>query len=340
MSTLIRIAESGYVPDGLLRIGIKRLLRQRLRNEQRAARGDLYASLAGSSTIALATDKANEQHYELPPAFFQLMLGPRLKYSSCHWTRADQGLERAEEEMLELSCERAQIRDGMSVLDLGSGWGSMGLWIAERFPGCRVTTVSNSDPQQRFIRKRAAEQGLDNVETIRADVNRFSPQATWDRVVSVEMFEHVRDHAELLSRIAGWLGPQGKLFVHIFCHRTTAYPFELDGDNDWMARHFFTGGTMPSHDLYLELESKLAVEERWQVNGRHYQRTLRVWLDRADAARDEILRIFGEVYGPDLARVWLRRWRVFFLACAELFGYRSGGEWWVSHYRFRPRLES
>jgi cyclopropane-fatty-acyl-phospholipid synthase len=224
----------------------------------------------------------------------------------------------------------------MSVLDLGSGWGSMGLWIAERFPRCRVTTVSNSEPQQCFIRERAAERGLDNVETIRADVNLFSPQATWDRVVSVEMFEHVRDHAQLLSRIAGWLGPQGKLFVHIFCHRTTCYPFEIDGDNDWMARHFFTGGMMLSFDLLNGIDRDMRVAQRWEVEGTHYARTLTAWLQRLDARRDEAMKILTAHYGADRARVWFVRWRLFLLSCAELFGFREGREWLVGHYLFEP----
>lgn len=339
MSTLIRIAETGYVPDGILRIGIKRLLRQRLRNEQRRSRDGLPAiptTEAGTRPIAVATDEANEQHYELPPEFFELMLGPRLKYSCCHWASAGRELDRAEEEMLELTCERAEIRDGMRVLDLGSGWGSLGLWIAERFPGCRVTTVSNSEPQQRFIRDRAAERGLANVETVRADVNRFDPEETYDRVVSVEMFEHVRDHVELLSRIAGWLATGGKLFVHVFCHRTTSYPFEVDGDNDWMARYFFTGGMMPSLDLLNGIDRDMRVVKRWEVEGTHYARTLTAWLRRLDGRRDEAMDILSAHYGADRARLWFVRWRLFLLACAELFGFRDGREWLVGHYLLEP----
>ena len=337
MNVLIRIAETGYVPDAVLRMGIKRLLRKRLRNEAgRSDPGLSAADGAGGSPIAIATDKANEQHYELPPDFFELVLGPRLKYSCCHWSFADQGLAVAEEEMLALTCERAGIRDGMRVLDLGSGWGSLGLWIAERFPGCRVTTVSNSEPQQRFIREQAAACGLPNVETIRSDVNEFVPESRYDRVVSVEMFEHVRDHAELLARISRWLNPAGKLFVHVFCHRTSSYPYEIDGDDDWMARHFFTGGIMPSLDLLNGYDRDLRVARRWEVNGTHYERTLLTWLRRLDERRGEAMKILGAHYGADQARLWFVRWRLFLLACAELFGYRDGREWLVGHYLFEP----
>lgn len=333
MSLLIRIAESGYVPDAILRAGIRRLLRRRLKDELRRSRENMAMN---GAEIAVATDKANEQHYELPPEFFELILGPRLKYSCCHWSDDCRDLGAAEEEMLALTCERAEIRDGMKVLDLGSGWGSLGLSIAERFPGCMVTTVSNSEPQQRFIKARAAERGLANVTTIRADVNTFEPESTFDRVVSVEMFEHVRHHVELLSRIAGWLTPEGKLFVHIFCHGTLSYPFEVEGEDDWMARHFFTGGIMPSLDLLNSFDRDMRVVRRWEVNGTHYEKTLLAWLVRLDARRQEVGAILSGHYGPGEARLWFVRWRIFLLACAELFGYRGGREWFVGHYLLEP----
>jgi len=333
MQPLIRIAETGYVPDAVLRMGIRRLLRQRLRNEQDTARDDLR-SLA-PKRIAVAPERANEQHYELPPGFFRLMLGSRLKYSSCHWSSLGQSIDRAEEEMLALTCERAGVEDGMRVLDLGCGWGSLGLWVAERYPDCRVTLVSNAESQQRSIRDRAARQGFGNVATVRADVNEFEPSERFDRIVSVEMFEHVRNHARLLSRIARWLEPDGFLFVHLFCHREFSYPFEVETDSDWMARHFFTGGVMPSIDLLSRFDRDLTVEQFWTVGGKHYERTLLAWLDKLDGSRPEALQILEAHYGRERARLWFVRWRLFLLSCAELFGYRNGQEWMVAHYRMR-----
>jgi len=335
MSVLVRIAESGVVPDVLLRLGIRRLLRQRLRRERRGARPSALEFGAGSP-IAVATDAANVQHYELPPEFFRLLLGSRLKYSCCHWSSREMGLDAAEEEMLRLTCERAELEDGMEVLDLGSGWGSLGLWIAESCPRTRVTTVSNARTQQEFIAARARARGLGNVETLRADVNSLQFERRFDRVLSVEMFEHVRNHEQLLSRIAGWLRPGGKLFVHVFCHRRFTYPFEIDNDSDWMARHFFTGGIMPSLDLLPGYDRDLRVVRRWEVSGLHYERTLEAWLERLDAGRAEALRILGEHYGEDAAWLWFTRWRLFLLACAELFGFRGGEEWLVAHYLLDP----
>jgi cyclopropane-fatty-acyl-phospholipid synthase len=289
--------------------------------------------------IAVETDKANEQHYELPAEFFRRVLGSRLKYSSAYWLQGIETLDDAEEAMLELTCARARVEDGMRILDLGCGWGSLGLWIAEKHPACQVVCVSNSGSQREFIEGEAERRGLDNIEALTANMNDFQAEGKFDRVLSVEMFEHMRNVEALLDRIAGWLAPQGRLFVHIFCHREFAYFFEVDGKNDWMARHFFTGGHMPSYDMFLDQRSDLLVEKRWKINGRNYEKTLLAWLKKMDAARDEILEIFRDVYGKADAPIWFRRWRVFFLACAELFGYDEGREWWVSHYLFRPRAE-
>jgi cyclopropane-fatty-acyl-phospholipid synthase len=339
MNTLINVAESGFVPDAILRAGIRRLLRQRLKDQvherERGFGVQTMASMMTDAPIATDTETANDQHYELPAEFFQLMLGPRLKYSSCLWDSPQGELADAEDSMLGLTCDRAGVADGMSVLDLGSGWGSMGLWIAERFPRCRVTCVSNSAPQQAFIRDRAAECGLQNLETFRADVNDFEPASAFDRVISIEMFEHMRNYEQLLSRISNWLSPDGCLFVHIFCHQHFAYFYEQDGRNDWMARHFFTGGLMPSLDLLERFDSHLRVARRWTVNGTHYSRTLLAWLEKLDQQSDEALRILAEHYGPKESARWLVRWRLFLLACAELFGYRQGEEWLVGHYLLR-----
>jgi cyclopropane-fatty-acyl-phospholipid synthase len=323
-------------------MGIRHLLRERLRTEgagtadDRRQRRERLLERMRSGPIAVATDRANEQHYEVPAEFFREVLGSRLKYSSAFWPEGVTDLDRAEEAMLELTCRRAGIEDGMEVLDLGCGWGSLSLWIAERYPACRVVGVSNSSSQRQFIMNEAARRGLDNVEVHTADMNAFSPERRFDRVVSIEMFEHMRNVEALLDRIAGWLKPEGRLLVHVFCHREFAYFFETDGDNDWMARHFFTGGTMPSEDLYPNMRGDLTVEKHWRVDGRHYEKTLLAWLARLDASRPTVLDMFREVYGPADASRWLQRWRVFFLACAELFGYRDGKEWFVAHYLFRP----
>ena len=239
--------------------------------------------------------------------------------------------------MLALTCERAEVADGMRVLDLGCGWGSLSLWLAERHRNVRILAVSNSKLQREFILARCATLGLDNVEVVTADVNSFAPDRRFDRVVSIEMFEHVRNHELLLSRIANWLEPDGKLFVHHFAHRERAYPYETTGEDDWMGRHFFSGGIMPSHDQLLHCQRDLLVERRWRVGGIHYQKTSEAWLARQDERRSEILPVLAGVYGESDAKLWFHRWRLFFLACAELFGARGGNEWWVTHVRMAPR---
>ena len=336
----IAAAESGRVPDPLLRFAIRRLCTVRLRDEtRRAAYGaqrDFIPSLR-RSPIALHVDAANAQHYELPPAFFTLVLGKRRKYSGAYWPPGTHGLDQAEEAMLDLTCQRAGLRDGMRVLDLGCGWGSLSLWIAERYPSCRVVGVSNSRPQADFIRAQLAGRGLTNVEVTTADMNEFAAPGRFDRIISVEMFEHMRNYERLLERVAGWLAPDGRLFLHVFAHRAYAYPFETDGADDWMGRYFFTGGLMPSHDLLAHFQRDLLLEDHYWLDGTHYQRTANAWLANLDQHRDLVLRLFADTYGASEARRWLGRWRLFFLACAESFGFRHGSEWGVTHMTFAPR---
>ncbi|MFM7213357.1 MAG: SAM-dependent methyltransferase [Verrucomicrobiota bacterium] len=357
---LDRCLTRDLLPDPLLRLGIRRLLRERLREENRggveAQRRHLQSLIETlrTSPIALETAAANEQHYEVPTRFYQLCLGPRLKYSSCLYPTGGETLAEAEEHMLTLTAERAQLADGQDVLELGCGWGSLTLWMAERFPRSRFTGVSNSRTQREFILAEAARRGLGNIEILTCDMNRFEPPTAsggtpdastpcvgrFDRVVSVEMFEHMRNYEVLLGRISRWLKPEGRLFVHIFTHREYAYPFVARDASDWMARYFFTGGIMPSDDLLLYFQKDVDLVEHWTVNGRHYQQTAEHWLQNMDSHREEIRGIFAQTYGREEVTKWWVYWRLFYLACAELWGFRGGNEWLVSHYLFRPRPAS
>ena len=337
MKTAIELAEAGILPDSMIRIGIRRMLARRLAEEAAAApeRARWRAGLA-EGPVTIHADAANAQHYELPTPFFERVLGPRLKYSACLWPEGVTTLAAAEEAMLALTTERAEIEDGQRILELGCGWGSLCLYLAERFPSARITALSNSRTQRAFIEGRARERGIANLEVVTADIAAFDTAERFDRVVSVEMFEHVRNHRELFRRIGRWLVPGGKLFVHVFAHRIYAYPFEDEGPATWMARYFFTGGLMPSLDLLPEAaRGILELEESWTVDGTHYQKTLEAWLAEQDAARAELLPLFAATYGEKDARLWFQRWRIFFMACAELFGFREGSEWLVAHYRWR-----
>jgi len=289
------------------------------------------------SPIAIETDAANIQHYEVPTAFFQQVLGPRLKYSCGYYASPSTSLAEAEEEMLDLFCRRAGLEDGMRVLELGCGWGSLCLWVAEKYPRCRVLAVSNSRTQREYICWRCSELGLENVDVVTTNVARFDTARRFDRVVSVEMFEHVHNYDRLMARVAQWLDQGGKLAVHIFCHRSAAYPFETEGKDDWMGRQFFTGGIMPSQELLLHFQRDLVLEDLWAVPGTHYARTLEDWLLSCGARSKELLALFESDLGPVEGRRQFQRWRMFFMACAELFAFRGGNEWFVAHYLFAKR---
>jgi len=336
----IDLSEQGLVPDVVIRHGIRRLLHQRLAEihaddcETIAARKRAFLDAMHTAPIALVPGKANEQHYEVPAEFFSAVLGRHRKYSCGYWPAGVKDLDSAEALALQSVCERAGLENGMEVLELGCGWGSLTLWMAEHLPGSRITAVSNSASQRDFIVAAAAHRRLHNIEVITCDMNVFSTGRHYDRVVSVEMFEHMRNHALLLERIAGWLKPGGAFFMHIFCHRDVPYLFEERDELDWMSRYFFSGGMMPSDDLPLQFQQHLRLAAHWRWDGSHYEKTANAWLARMDARKREVWPILENVYGENNAQQWWMRWRMFFMACAELFGYQQGQQWWVSHYLF------
>ncbi len=339
----VELTEQGYLPDRLTRRGIRHLLRQRLREircddpAKAAATLDAFVAAMDTAPVALVPDKANEQHYEVPAGFFTTVLGRHRKYSCGYWPAGTSGLDEAESLALMETCRRAELSDGQQILELGCGWGSLTLWMARRYPRSRITAVSNSHSQRDHILAEAWVRGLHNIRVITYDMNEFDQApGRYDRVVSVEMFEHMRNWRRLYRDIARWLKPGGKFFMHVFAHRQTPYLFEEAGPSDWMSRHFFSGGMMPSDDLPLRFQQDLVLEERWRLDGGHYEKTANAWLANMDAARERLWPLMLSTYGDD-ARQWWTRWRIFFMACAELFGYDDGREWGVSHYRFVKR---
>lgn len=294
-----------------------------------------FAEAMAAYPIAMHTDEANDQHYELPAEFFSLILGPQRKYSCCLYPDSNTTLAEAESHALAASAEHADLSDGQRILELGCGWGSMSLWMARQYPAATITAVSNSRSQRAFILDQARAEGLTNLDVVTADMNAFVPESRYDRVVSIEMFEHMANWQPLLLRIRDCLEPDGRLFLHVFSHREEPYRFAVDDKDDWIAQHFFTGGIMPSHDLIRQFPQCFTVEADWRWSGTHYQRTADHWLVTYDRNADAILEILRQVYGRD-ARLWQRRWRLFFLATAGLFGHAQGDEWGVSHYRLAP----
>jgi cyclopropane-fatty-acyl-phospholipid synthase len=339
MDKVISLIERGWVPDSLIRTGIRQLLRKRLSDEKNNfKKKDHFNSFVGtlcSRPIAVDTSKANDQHYELPPSFFNLILGKYNKYSSCYWGDGATSLDEAEASSLKITCERAELSDDMDILELGCGWGSLSLWIAEKYPKSRVTSISNSNQQREFINRAAKLKNLNNLTVVTCDMNSFNAETKFDRVVSVEMFEHMQNYERLMENISSWLKINGKLFVHIFCHQRFAYFFSTEGSDNWMGRYFFTGGLMPSEDLLLKFQKNISLDNQWRWNGCHYKLTSNAWLKNMDREKINILPILEKVYGRNERNIWFQRWRIFFMACAELFGYNSGNQWLVAHYLFK-----
>lgn len=339
-----RLLEKNLVPEAAIRLYVRQALRRHERRERRRSvevrQEELMRIVAElrRQPIAVHPRLPRAQHYELPTAFFQAVLGRRLKYSCGWWSepRRRRGpayeLDRSEEAMLDLTCRRAAIADGQSVLDLGCGWGSFALYAARAYPRCRILAVSNSTTQKAYLDRRARELGLANIRVKQADVNRLALEEKFDRIVSIEMFEHVRNYSALLSGLSTLLKPEGKLFIHLFSYRGNPYFFRYEDDRDWMARNFFAGGIMPGRDLLLYFTESFAVERVWRVSGLHYRSTLEAWLRRMKGNRKEIMPILTDFYGPDRARKWWAYWKAFFIVCAELFGFAGGNAWFVSHY--------
>jgi len=341
INTLIKWIEKGYLPDLLVRMGIRRLIKQRLVDEHAddvevsSQRYYEFLQELKASALALETDKANEQHYEVDADFYHYALGARRKYSSCYYP-ANETLDQAEEAMLALYIERGEFKDGQNILELGCGWGSITLYLAEKFPNSAITAVSNSNSQRRYIMSQAKARGFDHVEIITCDINELSLHQKFDRVISIEMFEHVRNYQSLFENIASWLKDDGKMFVHVFCHRFLMYPFLTEGDDNWMGQHFFSGGQMPAAETFYHFQQRLKIERRWLNSGQHYEKTANHWLNNMDKNKAHIMPIFERVYAAD-AKLWFQRWRIFFMSCAELFGYDNGQEWLVAHYLFKKQ---
>ena len=334
------MAENGLIPYSLIRMGIRTRLRNKLKRE--ASRTPNYMERLrvelGRSPVASHTAEANQQHYELPPEFFKLALGKHLKYSSCYWPEDYDTLDAAERASLEQVASRARLEDGQRVLDMGCGWGSFTLWAAKEYPNSTFTAVSNSNLQRTFIEKQATERVLPNVKVITADMNVFEPSDTYDRIVSIEMLEHMSNYEALFERVASWLNKNGRFFAHVFSHRNYAYKYDASNESEWMARYFFTGGIMPSHSLLPSFDKHLKLIDSWKLEGTHYQKTCEAWLMNMNSNSERIKEIFSRCYGEQNANRWLWRWRLFFLACSELFGYKNGKEWGVSHYLFKSGM--
>ena len=338
---LIKLCESQFIPDFIIRFGIRQLLKKRLGSlvshniECNNNKKMDFINEMNNSPIALVPELANEQHYEVPSKFYDFCLGKQKKYSSCYWSYKSTNLNQSEKEALELTDAHAQLKNGQSILELGCGWGSLTLWMAKKYPKSKITAVSNSKSQKIYILNEAKKRKLRNIKVITLDMNKFDTKDRFDRVVSVEMIEHMRNHKKLFKNIARWLRPNGMFLMHIFVHQSQPYLFEDEEDDDWMSKYFFSGGMMPSKDLPLFFQDQMKILSQWDWPGTHYEKTANAWLENLDKNKTRVLPILKQTYGNKDAEMWLQRWRIFFMACAELWGYKKGAEWRVGHYLFK-----
>jgi cyclopropane-fatty-acyl-phospholipid synthase len=337
------LLEKDLIPDQLIRWGIRNNCKKRIKNETvndlelQHEKFMVFVRKLKQKPIAEDTKAANEQHYELPTRFFQLVLGKHLKYSCGYWKDGVDDIAKSEEDMLEVTCNRADLVNGQYILECGCGWGSLSLFMAGKYPNSKITAVSNSRTQKIFIDEQAKLRGFTNLTVITADMNTFSTEQKFDRIVSVEMFEHMRNYEHLMARLSGFLNDQGKMFIHIFTHRYLSYLYEVKDESDWMSKYFFTGGIMPSDHLLLYFADHFKIENHWRVNGKHYSKTSEAWLRNMDNNKEEIMALFADTYGKDQTTKWWVYWRIFFMACSELWNYNNGNEWFVSHYLFEKR---
>ncbi len=336
MSIGVYLAEHGILPDSLLAYGIRQQCKLRLK-DCLAYKDKLqkFISTLHQSPAAIEQDAANVQHYEVPANFYHYALGKHLKYSSAYWPEGCQTLDEAEAAMLSLSCERAELEDGQEILEIGCGWGSLTLWMAEHYPNSQITAISNSNSQRQFIEHQCLQRGFTNVNIITGDVTQFETDQHFDRIVSIECFEHLRNYAYIFEKMSNWLSDDGQCFLHVFCHSEYAYPFEDEGEDNWMAKNFFTGGIMPSYDLFKLFDNHLQVTNQWMVNGTHYEKTSHAWLENMDKNKNMIDDMFKHIDSKKERKIQFNKWRMFFMACREMFGYNEGKDWFVGHYRFK-----
>jgi cyclopropane-fatty-acyl-phospholipid synthase len=341
ISFLIKLAEKKLIPDFIIRQGIRNLLKKRIQslvsnNSEKNIQNKIqFIEEMNLSSIAVLPELANEQHYEIPEEFYKYSLGKHKKYSSCYWNEKTKNLDEAELLSLKLTSQHAQLINGLNILELGCGWGSLTLWMAKQYPKSKITAVSNSSSQRLHILEQAKKRKLKNISVITEDMNTFNPKVKYDRVVSVEMIEHMRNHKKLFQKIASWLKQDGLFFMHIFVHKSQPYLFEVQESDDWMSQYFFSGGMMPSEDLPLFFQNDLKIIDQWSWSGVHYEKTANAWLKNIDLNKNKVMPVLEDIYGEKDSKKWFQRWRIFFMSCAELWGYENGNEWKVAHYLFK-----